>query len=163
MAKVLIIERDSEVIESIERLLRVYNIETETALSHPNAIRYYTSDNLKAIILDAEMPTISTNRLVAEFDEIASRSSKSRCPLIFLYRKEETPRQLQLNQTPRSVCIRKPVSLVDLYRIIETLKLTSMSNGSEELVEDKLIRYTQFLEKSTKWLRQLNENINRSE
>jgi CheY-like chemotaxis protein len=163
MSKVLIIEKDNEVVSSIERLLHVFNLDAEAVLSHPNAIQSYTSDDLKAIIIDSEMPTISTNRLVAEFDDIAARKNKPRCPIIFLYKVEETPRQLQLNQIPRSVYVRKPVSMIELYRILETLKLSSLFNDAEGLVEDRLDRYMQFLDKSSNWMKRLNENLNRNE
>ncbi|UCH10960.1 MAG: hypothetical protein JSU61_03475 [Fidelibacterota bacterium] len=163
MAKVLIIDKDNEVVKSIERLLRVFNIDSETVLSHPNAIQSYASDNLRAIILDAEMPTISTNRLITEFDDIAAQTAKPRCPIIFMYRKEGTPQQLQLTKIPRSVCVSKPVSLIELYRILETLKLTSLFNDTGEVLEDKLLYYTQFLETSTDWLGELNDNLSPNE
>jgi len=159
MHKVLIIETDREVAGSINRLLEALDIDSEVVYSHPNAIQAYTSGGLNAVFLDVEVPTLSANRVLGEFEDISAQKGQARSPIIFLYQREETVQQQKLAHIPGTVCLNKPVSLVQLYRILERLKLTAIKPDSVELVEERISQYVDFLASSEAWLEKLRDQL----
>ncbi len=161
MPKVLIIERDRDVVSSLERLLDALNIEAEVVRSHPTALQSYSSDELKAVFIGAEMAAISVNRLLAEFEDISAGEGRARPPVIFLYQREESIRQQRLADVSDSVCLKKPVLLAELYRILEELKLTHIDSDPAAMVGEKISKFDGFLQTSKDWLERLKNELSK--
>ncbi|MFC1484398.1 hypothetical protein ACFL6Q_05075 [Candidatus Neomarinimicrobiota bacterium] len=161
MRKVLILEQDKETAESIHRLLKAYHIMAEVTPSHPAAIQFYSSNELTAIFMNVEMPTISVHNLLVDFDDISKTKSQTRPPIIFLYSKSEVIQQLQLNTIPSSVVLEKPISIADLHRILDALKVVSFHFDSFEALEGKISHFSDFLVASRSWLQQVGKSLKR--
>lgn len=157
MNKVLILEQDKETAESIHRLLTAYHIMAEVTLSHPAAIQYYSSNDLTAIFMNVEMPTISVHSIVADFNDISNTKGRTRPPIIFLCGNSEVVRQLQLNTIPASVVLEKPISIADLHRILDALKVVSFHFDSFAEIEGKTSQFSDFLVASRSWLQQVGK------
>jgi CheY-like chemotaxis protein len=159
MNKVLILEQDKETAESIHRLLKAFHIVAEITSSHPAALQSYSSNELRAIFMDVEMPTISVHGMLADFDDISKTKGQTRPPIIFLCWKSEVIQQLQLNTIPGSLVLEKPISIADLYRIMDALKVVSFHFDSFEALEGKISHFSDFLVASRSWLQQVGKSL----
>jgi CheY-like chemotaxis protein len=161
MKKVLILEQDKETAETIDRLLKVFHITAEVTPSHPAAIQSYSSNELMAIFMDVEMPTISVHGMLADFDDISKTKGQKRPPIIFLCSKSEVVQQLHLKTIPGSVVLEKPVSIANLHRILDALKVVSFHFDSFEVIEGKISHFSDFLVASRSWLQQVGKSLNK--
>lgn len=159
LKKVLILEQDKETIESINRLLQAYHVRGEATASHPAAIQFYSSNDLTAIFMSVEMPTISVHNMIVDFEDISKTKGQARPPIIFLCRKSETARQLHLDTVAGSVVLEKPVSIAELHRIMDALKVVSFHFDSLAAIESKIGQYADFLVASRSWLHQVGKSI----
>jgi DNA-binding response OmpR family regulator len=157
MNKVLILEQDKETAESIHRLLKTFYITAEITPSSPAAIQYYSSNQLAAVIINVELPTISVHNILADFNDISKSKGQSRPPLIFMCRNNEIVQQLQLATIPASVVLGKPITIADLYRILVALEVVSYRFDAFAEIEGKISHYSDFMVASRSWLQQVGK------
>lgn len=157
MNKVLILEQDKDTAESIHRLLNTFHITAEITPSHPAAIQYYSSNQLAAVVINVEMPTISLHNILADFDDISKSKGQTRPPLIFMCSNSDVVKQLQLTTIPASVVLEKPITIADLYRILVALEVVSYRFDAFAEIEGKISHYSDFVVASRSWLQQVGK------
>lgn len=156
MGKVLIIDKDIKTIEVLELLLQALRQPYNVASTHSNAMRIYNNERVEAIFMNPEMLLVEPKALMDEMDVAMAKLKRSRAPVFFLYTNDGLVHRYKLNELPGCQLVKKPVSMEQIYEILDGLGLTKLRITAEsQQVKDKIERFEGFIKQSEAWLAQL--------
>lgn len=163
MGKILIIDKDIKTIEVLELLLQALRQPYNVASTHSNAMRTYNNEQVEAIFMNPEMPLVEPKALMDEMNGATAKQKRSRAPVVFLYTDDELVHRYKLNELPGCQLVKKPVSMEQIYGILDGLGLTKLkiTSGSQQLKE-KIERFEGFIKQSETWLDQLKGHLLKS-
>ena len=141
MGKVLILEKDVKTVEVLELLLQALEQQYEVTYSHSNATRIYNTEQVEAIFMNPELPLVEPRVFMDEIEGISAERNRSRAPVIFLYTDDELVRRYELNKLPDSQLVKKPVTMEQIYELLDGLGLTKLKvMVDNQQVKDKIAR-----------------------
>ena len=160
MGKVLIIEKDVKTIEILELLLKALEQPYVLASTHSNAMRTYNNEQVEAIFMNPEMPLVEPKALMDEMDVATDKLKRSRPPVVFLYTDDGLIHRYKLNELPDCQLVEKPVTMEQIYGLLDGLGLTKLkiTTGSQQ-VKEKIARFEGFIKQSETWLDQLKGHL----
>ncbi len=160
MGKILIIDKDVKTIEVLELLLQALRQPYNVASTHSNAMRTYNNEQVEAIFMNPEMPLVEPKALMDEMDVATDKLKRSRAPVVFLYTDDGLVHRYKLNELPGCQLVKKPVSMEQIYEILDGLGLTKLKimSGSQQLKE-KIVKFEGFIKQSETWLDQLKGHL----
>lgn len=164
MGTILIIEKESTVIETLDLLLEALDKPFELASTHSNAVRIYTTAQVDIIILNPEMPMVDPKALIDELWNIAHDNDKELVPIICLYTDDALIQRYELSSIPGCQLERKPVRMERWYQILKDLGQTEIPVQIEsEHQQDKLTSIAEFIDQSESWLEKLKTQLLKSQ
>lgn len=156
MGKILIIDKDIKTIEVLELLLQALRQPYNVVSTHSNAMRIYNNERVEAIFMNPEMPLVETKALMDEMDGATAKLQRSRAPVVFLYTGEGLVHRYKLDELPGCQLVKKPVSMEQIYKILDGLGLTKLRITAEsQQVKEKIERFEDFIKQSEAWLDKL--------
>jgi len=156
MSKILIIDKDVKTIEVLELLLQALRQPYNVTSTHSNAMRIYNNERVEAIFMNPEMPLVEPKALMDEMDGVAAKLKRSRAPVVFLYTDAGLVYRYKLEELPGCQLVRKPVTMEQVYELLEGLGLTKLKATAEsQQVKDKITRFEGFIKQSETWQEQL--------
>lgn len=159
MGKVLIIDKDIKTIEVLELLLQALRQPYVVASTHSNAMRTYNNERVEAIFMNPEMPLVETKALMDEMDVAKAKLKRSRAPVVFLYTDDGLVHRYQLNELPGCQLVKKPVSMEQIYGILDGMGLTKLNITSGSQLKEKIAKFEGFIKQSETWLDQLKGHL----
>jgi len=163
MGEVLVIEKDITTIEMLELLLQALRQPYVVASTHSNAMRTYNNEQVESIFMNPEMPLVEPKALMDEMDVAAAKLKRSRPPVVFLYTDDGLIHRYKLDKLPGCQLVKKPVTMEQIYGILDGMGLTKLkiTSGSQQLKE-KIAKFEGFIKKSETWLDQLKGHLLKS-
>ena len=163
MGKILIIEKDVKTIEMLELLLQALEQPYVVASTHSNAMRTYNNEQVEAIFMNPEMPLVEPKALMDEMDVATDKLKRSRAPVVFLYTDDQLIHRYNLNKLPDCQLVKKPVTMEQIYGLLDGLGLTKLkiTSGSQQ-VKKKTAKFEGFIKQSETWLDQLKGHLLKS-
>ncbi|UCH62638.1 MAG: hypothetical protein JSU77_12755 [Fidelibacterota bacterium] len=156
MGKVLIIEKDIRTIEVLEMLLQALRQPYNVVNTHANVMRIYKNEQVDVIFMNPEIPLVDPKALIDEMDGATARLKRSRPPIVFLYTDDGLVRRFNLNIQPGCQIVRKPVTMEQIYELLDGMGLTKLKiTAGNQQVKDKITRFEDFIEQSEDWMEKL--------
>ncbi len=156
MGKVLVIDKDLKTIEVLELLLQALRQPYVVASTHSNALRTYNNEQVDAIFMNPEMPLVEPKALMDEMDVATAKLKRSRAPVVFLYTDDGLVHRYKLDKLLGCQLVKKPVSMEQIYELLDGLGLTKLRITAEsQQVKDKIGRFEGFIKQSEAWLDRL--------
>jgi len=163
MGKVLILEKDVKTVEVLELLLQALEQQYEVTYSHSNATRIYNTEQVEAIFMNPELPLVEPRVFMDEIEVISAERNRSRSPVIFLYTEDQLIHRYELNKLPDSQLVKKPVTMEQIYELLDGLGLTKLkAMVDNQQVKDKIARFGNFIEQSETWMDRLKKHLMKS-
>jgi len=163
MGKVLILEKDVKTVEVLELLFQALEQQYEVTHTHSNAIRIYNAEQVEAIFVNPELPLVEPKVFMDGIEVISAERNRSRAPVIFLYTDDELVRRYELNKLPDSQLVKKPVTMEQIYELLDGLGLTKLKvMVDSQQVKDKIARFGNFIEQSETWMDRLKKHLMKS-
>ncbi len=155
-SKILILDNDTQAINSISQLLTILSFETAVLHNWSGKMKAVALEDMAAIFINIELPTIRTESLVREVEAFG----KDKIVLFFLYARTFAPAVRKCLQLPHAGSIKKPVKIEDLYYLLEqNLRFPQISKKSTEL-QNRLIGYQQRFDAASNWFTKFEKTIN---
>ena len=163
MGKVLILEKDVKTVEVLELLFKALEQQCEVVHTHSNATRIYNTEQVEAIFMNPELPMVEPRVFVDEIEATSAKRNRSRVPVIFLYTDDEIVRRYELNKLPDSQLVKKPVTMEQIYQLLDGLGLTKLKvMVDNQQVKGKIARFGNFIEQSETWMDRLKKHLMKS-
>lgn len=163
MGKVLILEKDVKTVEVLELLFQALEQQYEVTHTHSNATRIYNAEQVEAIFVNPELPLVEPRVFMDEIEVTSAERNRSRAPVIFLYTDDEIVRRYELNKLPDSQLVKKPVTMEQIYELLDGLGLTKLKvMVDSQQVKDKIARFGNFIEQSETWMDRLKKHLMKS-
>lgn len=160
MGILLIIEKDTVVLEALQLLLEALDKSYEVASTHSNAVRIYTTTDVDAIILNPEMPMVDPKALIEELGNLAFEKEKDLAPIVCIYTDDALIQRYDLPSISGCQLERKPIRVERFYKILKGLGLTEIPIQIENRhFQDKMSHITEFIDKSELWLEKLKTQL----
>jgi len=114
--RILLIDDDSLVLRSLEKLLVLNGYHVDCADDYPSALQYVKKSNFNLIISDIRIPEKNGMEIVREIQSVLTASGKEELPIIFItgYAGED----LRLNASFLGETVYKPVDIDKLLTLI---------------------------------------------
>lgn len=163
MGKVLILEKDVKTVEVLELLFQALEQQYEVTHTHSNATRIYNAEQVEAIFVNPELPLVEPKVFMDEIEVTSSERNRSRAPVIFLYTDDQLIQRYELNKLPDSQLVKKPVTMEQIYELLDGLGLTKLKvMVDSQQVKDKIARFENFIEQSETWMDRLKKHLMKS-
>jgi len=126
-------------------------------------MRTYNNELVDAIFMSPEMPLVEPKALMDEMDVAKSKLKRSRAPVVFLYTDDGLIHRYKLNELPDCQLVEKPVTMEQIYGLLDGLGLTKLrvTTGSQQ-VKEKIAKFEGFIKQSETWLDQLKGHLLKS-
>ena len=160
MGTILIIEKDSAVLETLQLLLEALDKPFELASTHSNAVRIYSTTQVDIILLNPEMPMVDPKALIDELGNVAHDKDKDLAPIICLYTDDALILRYELSSMPGCQLERKPIRMERFYQILKGLGQTEIPVQIEsQRQQDKMTHIADFINQSESWLEKLKTQL----
>ena len=163
MGKVLILEKEVKTVEVLELLFQALEQQYEVTHTHSNAARIYNAEQVEAIFVNPELPLVEPKVFMDEIEVISAERNRSRAPVIFLYTDDQLIHRYDLKKLPDSQLVKKPVTMEQIYELLDGLGLTKLKvMVDNQQVKDKIARFGNFIEQSETWMDRLKKHLMKS-
>lgn len=163
MGKVLLLDKDVKTSEVLKLLLQALEQPYEVAHTHSNATRIYNAERVEAIFMNPELPLVDPKAFMDEIEVTSAERNRSRAPVIFLYTDDQLIHCYELNKLPDSQLVKKPVTMEQIYELLDGLGLTKLKvMVDSQQVKDKIARFGNFIEQSETWMDRLKKHLMKS-
>jgi len=163
MGKVLILEKDVKTVEVLELLFQALEQQYEVTHTHSNAARIYNAEQVEAIFMNPELPLVEPKVFMDKIKVTSAERNRSRVPVIFLYTDDQLIHRYELNKLPDSQLVKKPVTMEQIYELLDGLGLTKLKvMVDSQQVKDKIARFGNFIEQSETWMDMLKKHLMKS-
>ncbi|MFC1484400.1 hypothetical protein ACFL6Q_05085 [Candidatus Neomarinimicrobiota bacterium] len=160
MGIILIIEKDTAVLEVLQLLLDALDRSYELASTHSNAVRIYSTTDVDAIILNPEMPMVDPKALIEELGNISHEKEKDLAPIVCIFTDDALIQRYELSTMSGCQLERKPIRMERFYNILQGLGQTEIAVQIEsQRLQDKMSQIAEFIDQSESWLEKLKTQL----
>ncbi|MFC1620321.1 hypothetical protein ACFL45_10290 [Candidatus Neomarinimicrobiota bacterium] len=160
MGTILIIEKDTAVLEALQLLLDALDRSYELASTHSNAVRIYSTTDVDAIILNPEIPMVDPKALIEELGNISHEKEKDLAPIVCIFTDDALIQRYELSTISGCQLERKPIRMERFYNILKGLGQTEIAVQIEsQRLQDKMSQIAEFIDQSETWLEKLKAQL----